>query len=307
MLKIKTWYDGEDGNAGGGEAAAAAAAAATAKGGAPTLADDFDFTSVLPDDLKADKGLEKFNTHKGKAWVEQIARSNIAAQKLVGVDPNEIMRVPADPSKMTAADRRAALERFGLPKDEKAYALKALAKPIEGFSPESPLAKWFTSTAREQGIFPDQAQAMFESFAGQLSASQAANATKIAAEEKTNVDSLQKEFGKAFEGEQKAATAGMAKIVELAGVDGKEFHEKVRAAGLGTDPVFFKALAKIARLTAEGSTGGDKGDAFSSGISPGEAHRQGTELLRQAIGVMDSNPSEAKRLNAEAQKLFAQA
>lgn len=301
MMKI--WFDGETTTTG----TTGTTGTDTTTTAAPTLAADFDFSGVLPADLKDNPALAKFSSHKGAAWAENVSRSLISAQGMIGADPNELVRVPADISKITAADRTKFMQRVGLPADEKAYTLKPLAKPIDGLGNDSPIAGWFSKAAKEQGVFPDQAQALYEGFAGQLAAQREANRNAVAANDKANVDALQKEFGKAWDGELKAAQFGITKLAEVAGVDGTELKAKIRDAGLGTDLVFFKAMAKFGKMTSESTGGGDKGDGgFNSGLSPADANRQGTDLLRQAMAVMDTNPSEAKRLNAEAQKLFAQ-
>lgn len=265
-----------------------------------TMPDDFDFGTVLPEDLKGNKSLEKFSAHKGKAWAENVARSLVSAQGMIGADPNELVRVPVDPTKITAEDRTKFLSRLGLPKDEKAYTLKAPEKGVvEGMEPDSPMGQWFSKAAQAQGLFPDQAQALYGDYVEQMRANVAQQNALFANVDKTNIETLQKELGKAFDGEVKAAAFGAKKL------GGEEFVKRIGDMGLGTDPVFLKAMAKYGRAMAEGSQGGDKGDPFSTGISPAQAQAEGTRLLQEAMNIMDSNPAKARELNLKAQEVFA--
>lgn len=304
---VKIWYDGEGGGNGGG-ADNGGAGGNTGNGGgntnvtAPVFDDAFDVSSVLPDDLKGAKSLEKFSGFKGKSWVENVTRSLISAQGMIGADPNEIVRVPADTSKLSMEDRNKLMGRFGLPADAKAYELKAMQNPVEGFAPDAPLSKWFAQTAQKLGIFPDQAQALFEGYAGQINEALKLQQTEFAATDKRNVESLQKEFGKDFDAVLVDAKQGAQKL------GGNEFIQRIGEMGLGTDPIFVKAMAKYGRVMREGGEGGDKDGAGGGGnYSVGQAKAEGQRLLQEAVAIMDSNPAKARELNAKAQEWFAKA
>lgn len=289
------WYDGEEASQG----------EQTSQGGQVSVSgipDDFDFGTVLPTDLKDNASLAKFAGHKGKAWAENVARSLVSAQGMIGADPNELVRVPVDPKNITPEDRAKVMDRLGYPKDSKAYELKAPEKGAPpGLEPDGPLGKWFSEAAFKHGVFPAAAQSLYNEFVEQNRAAVAQQQNMFAAMDKANIESLQKEFGKAFDGEIKAAQFGAAKL------GGNEFVQRIGDFGLGTDPVFVKAMAKYGRAMSESTGGGDKGDAFSSGRSPAVAHAEATGLLRQAMEIMDKDPGKARELNQRAQEIFASA
>lgn len=308
---IKFWFDGEGGAAAGAAAggaagagadagAAAAAATAAAAAGAPKsfeIPADFDVRTLLPEDVRAHQSLAKFEKARGKDFIEQLVRSNISAQALIGADPNEMIKLPpAD--KVTAEQRADLLKRIGLPAKPEAWALKPLEKVVPGYEHDAPLGKWLSETASKIGIFPDQAQAIYEGFVKQAGAWQEEATNKNNATDKNNIGELQREYGKGFDVEVSAAKYGAFQL------GGKEFVDKINSAGLGTDPVFFKAMAKIGKLLGEGANGGDKMD-FGVNNSPAAIKTEADKLLRQAVSIMDTNPREAKRLNEEAQKIFA--
>lgn len=267
---------------------------------APVFDDNFDFSGVIPADLKEDKTVAKFATHKGKAWVENVARSLVSAQGMIGADPNELVRLPADPTKITPQERGKVFDRLGLPKDEKAWALKPVEKPIAGFEPDGELGKWFSKAAREAGIFPDQAQGLYGQYVEQMRAAMEKQAAGFAKVDKDNIDSLQRELGQAFDDTIKASRYGAMKL------GGEEFVNLIGNMGLGTDPVFVKAMAKYGKVMGEGSDGGDKPD-YNNGVTPSAAKAEGDRLLREAMEIMDTNPAKARELNAKAQEYFAKA
>lgn len=313
MTKIKKiWYDGESGASNGGTTGDNGAAAAGNTGGsnvntgntatAVVFDDSFDVASVLPEDLKGAKSLEKFSAFKGKSWVENVTRSLISAQGMIGADPNEIVRVPADASKLSLEDRNKLMGRFGLPADAKAYELKPTKNTVEGFAPDAPLSKWFAQTAQKLGIFPDQAQQLFEGYAGQIGEAIKLQQTQLAATDRQNVETLQREYGKDFEELLGDARLGAQKL------GGNEFVEKIGNAGLGTDPVFVKAMAQYGKVMREGTNGGDKDNSGATGgYSNAAAKAEGQRLLQEAVSIMDSNPGKARELNAKAQEWFAKA
>lgn len=310
------WYEGEGdgtGNAGGVVAGAGAPAAGVgAAGGAPVVGDksgavafeipaDFDVRTILPEDVRAHASLEKFSKAKGKDFIEQIVRSNISAQALIGTDPNELVKLPpAD--KVTAEQRMDLMKRVGLPVKPEAWTLKSPEGTPKGFEADAPLGKWLQETSAKLGIFPDQMQAVYEGFVKQAGEWQTAAQTKAAGEAKTNVEGLQREYGKGFDDAIKYA--GYA-VKTLSGGNG-DLKAKLEGAGLATDPVLFKAMEKVGRLLAEGSSGGDKPD-FNGGQTPSAIKAEADKLLRAAVQVMDTNPREARRLNEEAQKILAKA
>jgi hypothetical protein len=146
-------------------------------------------------------------------------------------------------------------------------------------------------------VFPDQAQALYGQYVEQMRAGLESQTAAFAKMDKDNIDSLHKEFGQAFDDTIKASRYGAMKL------GGEEFVKRVGDMGLGTDPVFVKAMAKYGKAMAEGSEGGDKPN-FNNGLSPSTALAEGNRLLREAMAIMDTNPAKARELNTKAQEYF---
>jgi hypothetical protein len=292
------WLDGEGTTGGEGATGTEGGQQTGQQQGQQVDLSKVDLRSMLPEDLRSHASLEKFSKAQGKEFLEAIVRSNISAQSMIGANPEELVKVPTDPTKITAEDRKKFLQRVGLPVKEEAYALKPMKEAVKGFGHDEPLAKWFSSEAAKLGMFPDQAQAVYEGFVGQLQMAMQARTNELNAADKANIDGLQKEYGTQFDGEVKAARFGVQQI------GGKELADRLTEVGLGTDPVLFKAFAKIGRLFAENASAGDKPN-FETGKAPGAIKAEADALLRQAVQIMDTNPREAKRLNEEAQKILA--
>lgn len=298
---MNTWFDGDvvdTGNVDSGVVTGTGDTGKTGNDAKPVVFDDnFDFGSVLPADLKDNPTLGKFATHKGKAWVENMTRSLVSAQGMIGADPNELVKVPVDPTKITSQERGKFFERLGLPKDEKAWQLKQVEKPVPGFEPDGELGKWFSKAARDAGIFPDQAQGLYGQYVDQMRATLEKQSAGFAKIDKDNIDGLQRELGQAFDDTIKASRYGAMKL------GGEEFVKRIGDMGLGTDPVFVKAMAKYGKAMGEGTDGGDK-PSYNNGVTPSAALAEGNRLLREAMDVMDTNPAKARELNAKAQEYF---
>lgn len=313
-MTFKLWMEGEgagtgggvDGN-GSGTGGAGTGAGLLGGGGAGgggagafELPADYDFRSLLPEDVRSDPSLEKFKNSKGKDFFEQIVRSNIGAQKLIGSDPNSLVKMPAA-DKITPEFRREMFGKMGLPdaaKTPEAYALKAPKEGVvKGFEPDQPLAKWLSKAAAEQGIFPDQAQALYEGFIKESGEWNKTTTAAQHAEDTSNISALQKEFGPAFDGEVAKAKFAVEKL------GGKELTAKLNAAGLGTDPVLFKALSKIGDMLAEGD-GGDKGQ-FNTGEAPAAVMSRFDEKMQESLALIGTNPAQARKIAADAQKILS--
>lgn len=303
---LKLWLDGEGaGGAGDGAGAGNGGAgdgAGAGSGEAPFEFADFDVRSILPDDLKNHKSLEKF-TGKGADFIESIVRSNIAAQQMIGSDPNSLLKLPPV-DKLTTEDRVNTLKRLGLPADEKAWTLKPMEKPVKGFEPDSPLAKWLSSTARELNLFPDQTQAIYERFVDHASKGMQEEANRIAAQDDTNIQSLQKELGKAFDQTVRQAQYATKALDKLVGSGDGAFGKALDAAGLGTNPLLVKALAKVGEILNENGSAGDKQD-FGHERTPGQINEEAQNLIKEAALMAAENPAKARELSAKAQKILA--
>lgn len=295
MTNFRIFYDGGEGA--GGEGAAAGAGQQQQQQQAPALPEgaiysDGRFRDALPDDLKSNTALAKITN------VEHLTRSFISAQKMIGKDPDRIVELPGADD---ADGRRAVLERLGLPKDTTGYKLEAPQGTPEFLAPKGPLAEAFTGAAHKLGILPDQAAGVYQWFAGAMSETAKAQAAKEDEAHAENVRSLQAKYGAAFDQTIAAANFAVDKL------GGDELRELIDSKGLGTHPLIVGAFSQIGKLLAEDSVGDGKGggNPFTGALSPDEARSKAREL--QSASLNEKNPTERRRLAAEAQRYYKMA
>ena len=255
-----------------------------------------DFKTALPEELRKHEGLGKINT------LEDMTRSYIAAQRMIGRDPTSLTELPKADAKLE--ERLAVLGKLGAP--EKADGYK-LALP-EG-SPEvigqalaldTPLGKAFLDTAVKLKMLPEQVQGIYGMLASHLGQAATEMAGKTEADHAANIAALKTEAGPAFDDWIKAATFGISKL------GGDPLRDVLNAAGLGTNPLVVKALMTAGKMMAEDNVGGQGGTGGRFGtLAPAEARARAKELVGKALS--ETNPSEKKRLQEEAQKFFRMA
>lgn len=264
---------------------------------APTLPDNFDFKSILPDDIKGHTSIGKLNL-TGKDGLVGFAKSYIHAQSMIGGDPNRMVQIP---EKIDAATRKDILKRMGLPADQSGYKLEPLPDAVPWLSPDEPLAKGLVAKAAEFGMFPDQVQGLYGWFAGEMTkAAKEQHATQTKADA-DNIEGLRKEWGDAYDSNVRAANHAINKL------GGDDLRNAINDAGLGAHPAVVKALATVGKMFAEAGSGGDKGQGagFASALTPAEASAKAKELLAAAMD--EKNQFKRRQLHEEAQKYFTMA
>lgn len=241
----------------------------------------------LPDDLKSDTSLSKYNT------LEDAARAFGHAQRLVGRPTDQIVELPKNGD---ADGRRRVLERLGLPKEP--YALQPPEGAPEQLGADAPLTKVFTEAAYANGVLPDQAQAIYESVAQSLGADLAEQEKQLNARLATNEAELKTKWGEAYDQKIAAATYGTDKL---------GLREVLEETGMAAEPVVLEAMARVGEMLAEAGTGDGvrptgKGSSFGTAMTPDEARSKAMELTQQATRSRDR--SEVQRLQQEAARYF---
>ena len=239
----------------------------------------------LPEDLRGNETLAKYNS------LEAAARGLAGAVKLIGERPENLVKLPAGGD---AEATRAVLQKLGLPdKLDDRYNLSAFEGAGEGLSPSGDLAQVFKAASFEAGILPGQMQAVYEKVGQMIQGLNTDNAAKIEAKEAADMEVLQKTFGGALDD-----TLTRADIV--AGHFG--LAKELNAAGLGTNPGVVKLLSTVFPLIQEASGGGrETGQALSGAKSPAEYTAQAMDLQRQAMA--EKSPSRRVELATAALRL----
>lgn len=284
------YFNAEGGGSGGSDdagkatdpAAAGGGASADGAGGAAAAEGWF---GKLPEGYRNDPSVAKF---AGRP-LDDLVASYVNAAKLIGVQPENVLRLDE-----AAKDPAAVLRRLGAPEKPDGYKLA----PPEGV-PEHLASgenlNWFKTIAAEAGLLPGQAEKLYTAYVAKNVEVQKALDGAIDAAR----DTLQREWGAAYEGNIKAASAA-ARALGLT--------EKLNDAGLGADPAVVKALVEVNRLLAGRGDDAPGGRAEGGTLPPNEARAKGKELTRQAHKAhQDGNREEAARLRNEASRYYKMA
>ena len=184
-----------------------------------------DFLNTIPEELRNHPSLSPIKD------VENLARSYVNAQKLIGADK---IPMPVNP---TDEDLDRIYGRLGRPETAEGYEI-----PVDGNIVTEEVAKDYANVAHKLRISPQQASGILEyyqSLAGQSEEAMAANDAKIMQDTEL---SLKKEWGDDYG--NKLAMAKEA-VESFASTDMLEIR-LADGTKVGNHPDFIKAFAKMA-------------------------------------------------------------
>jgi len=244
---------------------------------------------ALPEDLRSDQALAKYQNF------EDLARGVVNSQRLIGKDPNSLVEVPAERS---LENLKPVLQKLGLPENADGYQLKAGEGVSEALKPDSDLAKGFIQKAHEIGVLPEQAQAVYDWFASTMGETMSSSEEAQAEQAAENIQTLQTEFGQAFDAKIAAADRAVEKF------GGKELREEINNSPLATSPRLIKFLASVGDMLQEDGGDGHGSGEFGRPVTPAEAKARADDLTRRANELPFNDP-ERRRLTEEAVKIRA--
>lgn len=271
---------GEEGGAGGASADDAGDSASGA-----TATQEIDFTAALqgkrPAELLTDEALRQDPTISGYADLDSLAKSHVSLQKMLGAK-DRLLQLPGEDA--TEEQRNEFWSKLGRPDAPDGYSL---ADP-EGLPEGSPgvneeLVNGFRAKAHEAGLTSAQANELYSWFrqteAGALSQMTEQREAQAAEARQT----LQREWGAAFEDKLAAAESVLADQPE-------EFTEFLKTSGLNNHPHMVRLLAQLAEASQEDGprAGGASGGKMTPDQAMAEVNRlRGDEAFRKAW--MDQN------------------
>lgn len=191
------------------------------------------FLDTLPEDIRGEPSLKNF-TNSG-----DLAKSFIHAQRMVGMD-----KIPVPGKHSTEDDWQVIYDRLGRPSDPNEYAFENLS-----FQADDPGVAEFKKVAHAAGLNPSQANKIMQFYDGlQQSSAETATVNEQKVREESEQE-LRKDFGLAFDRKVQQADDVFKKFFP------NEMKDVKLANGnlLGNDPVFIKALAKLADNFSEDS------------------------------------------------------
>ena len=191
------------------------------------------FLDTLPEDIRGEPSLKNF-TNSG-----DLAKSFIHAQRMVGMD-----KIPVPGKHSTEDDWQVIYDRLGRPSDPNEYAFEN-----SSFQADDPGVVEFKKVAHAAGLNPSQANKIMQFYDGlQQSNAETVTANEQKVREESELE-LRKDFGLAFDKKVQQADDVFQKFFP------NEMKDVKLANGnlLGNEPIFIKALAKLADNFSEDS------------------------------------------------------
>ena len=226
-----------------------------------------DFLQLIPEDLREHSSLSSIKD------VENLARSYVNAQRLIGAD-----KIPM-PHNPTDEDLDAIYGRLGRPETPSGYNIEADGQVLT----EDAVAG-YTDVAHKLRLTPDQAAGVLEYYkavsqgsAEQMQANQADYMAKVETE-------LKSEWGDAYESKVVAA-ANVVK--EFASPDMLDM-QLADGTKVGNHPDFIKAFAKMADFRHSVTSEDTVSDAPNSAFSSKESAKAEIEAIMRSPVYTDS-------------------
>ena len=236
----------------------------------------------------ADAATKEHITSKGYENPEALAAAYINLEKAVGADK---IVMPAEGTDVAEWD---GWEKLGLPSDASGYELAA----PEGFDQyDQGLSDWFKEAAHAAKMPASQAQRLHDAFVERMMGSYSEQVTNAQQQQAANEADLKKEYGAAFDERVAAARSALREF------GSPEMVKKLDATGLGSDPDFVRAFAKIGVSLGKGSQFKDGNEASGSFGTTPEMAKEQIAAIRNNPGLMDKAHPEHKVLNEKLTRL----
>lgn len=276
-------------NGGAAEGGEGATNAGAGEGGTNGAGNDKNATAALGGDGAAsgqgtrflDSVSEEFRVHpsmKNFEDVNQLAKSYINAQQLIGADKAEVFRKPRSADDKEGWD--GYYRSLGRPETADDYALPQ----IENWDWNKDSVGEFNKVAHNLGLNAAQYEGIMK-WHGENMLTQS-NASHEQAEQirTATLAKLQEEWGEAYQVNDKRVQLAIDKVM------GADFKELAEATGLALHPQFYIGLAKIGALVEEGGEINIGGGGVAGAKTPAEA--------RAEIKLLESDRAFVKRLKA---------
>ncbi len=245
--------DGSTGGAGMSPVVSASGSTGAPAGGA-ALASPATFAETLPEGIRGEAAFKDIKS------LDDLAKGYLNAQKLIGVPPEQILRLPTtdDPEAW-----KTVWQRLGRPDSPDKY--EGLADP-QGATVDPRFKQAFLQQAHDAGLSARQAKSLFDWYNSE--AAGAVQSRQQAAEQRVtqSVQTLKTEWGTAFDQKLSEARAALQHYGD------NDLVAFLDESGHGNDPRVLRAFAKLgAQLREDGLIGA----ATSRGLhSPTEAIQQ---------------------------------
>lgn len=184
-----------------------------------------EFLNMIPEELREHPSISPIKD------VENLARSYVNAQRLIGADK---IAVPVNP---TDEDLDRIYDRLGRPEDPKGYDIE-----VDGNVITEEVAANYADVAHKLRLSPEQAKGVLDYYKNAVEQFDSSSLENAEAAKEETVQSLRQEWGRAFDQKVEAA----AKVAQEF-ADPEMFNITLaNGSKLGDNAEFIKAFAKIA-------------------------------------------------------------
>lgn len=218
---------------------------------APVSSPRDQFIQSLPEEFRADPAFARFNDWK------DVAKSYSSAAKMVGMDKNQLIALPKEPTEEAMSP---IWDKLGRPADVNGYGLEQFkdAIPVE-------VTGKYAQIAHKHGVSKEAFNALIGEFVNESSTGQAALAEQQAQQIGQWQQEVKSEYGMAYD--QKIAFA--QKAVEKFGLT----DVIKQNSAMFEHPAIIKALVAIGEKTSEGIVLSN-GDVNHGKLAPNEARME---------------------------------
>lgn len=226
-------------------------------------------------------------TAKGWAGPGDVLESYVNLEKAVGADK---VVLPTADSDLSEWDGWAKL---GTPDEADGYDLAA----PEGFEQyDQGLSDWFREAAHEARLPAPMAQRLHDSFVERMGGTIQEQLSNVQAQQEAWEGELKQEYGTAFDERVAAARGAIREFGTPA------LQEALTASGLGSNPEFVRAFAKIGMALGSGPQFKDAEGSGQFGTTPDMAREQ-IASIRANPALYDESHAEYKLLNEKLTQL----
>lgn len=259
---------------------------ATTPEAAPPSASDWFFTKALPQEYQSEPLLKNFTGDTQEEIVGKLVKSYVSAARMIGVDQNELVRIPKDPEKQGEAWDKLYSMR-GRPESPDKYDVQ-----IEGMDPE--VASKYLGALHKAGASQEDVRSLVEldKAIRQEAAQKAEEAANAAWSEKEAA--LKQEWGAAYDAKSKAAE-----------IVAQKYFPDIDMSVPAVKAAVLEGFAKIADAVSEDADIKAVASPASRVPTPAEAKMAIAEFEAENMKILmdPTNPLRAGRL-AERDRLY---
>ncbi len=216
--------------------------------------------------------------------VAGLAKGYVSAQKLIGADPNHVLKLPTGTGDEHKEAWGEVFNRLGRPAEADGYEMpKEIADKREDLQISDELVGNFNKIAHDLGLTPQQYAGVMQFYGGMAEAGIAGATEATEAAETARQEALDK--FKTELGDQYEANLGLAKQgLNAMGDDSDEFKAMLDDTGLGDNPAVIKLFAKVGELLQEDTGSNDTTNSSKGfgGMTPDSAKAEITRLQSDA-------------------------